>query len=86
MLTTVTRGGQTKVYAGVAFTKTGIMIGVDDYVAFLEGEYLHGYVDGGGAAVKFVVPPDDGVGDGVPGDVQPPGGGSWVCGGAGGRG
>ncbi len=37
------------------------MIGVDDYVAFVEGEYLHDYVDGGGAAVKFVVPPDDGV-------------------------
>ena len=35
------------------------MIPVDDYVAFLDRDYLHGYVDGGGAALKFVVPPDD---------------------------
>ncbi len=35
------------------------MIPVDEYVAFLDGEYLRGYVDGGGAAVKFVVPADD---------------------------
>ena len=36
------------------------MIPIDDYVAFLDRDYLHGYVDGGGAALKFVVPPDDG--------------------------
>lgn len=35
------------------------MIGVDDYVGFLEEEYLRGYVDRGGAAVKFAVGPDD---------------------------
>lgn len=35
------------------------MIPPGEYVSFLEGEYLRGYVDGGGAAVKFVVPPDD---------------------------
>ncbi len=36
------------------------MIAVDDYATFLETEYLHGYVDAGGAAVKFVVPATDG--------------------------
>lgn len=35
------------------------MIPVDEYVSFLERDYLRGYVDGGGAALKFVVPPDD---------------------------
>ncbi len=35
------------------------MIGVGDYTAFLDTEYLHGYVDSGGAAVKFVLPADD---------------------------
>jgi hypothetical protein len=35
-----------------------------EYVPFLEREYLRGYVDGGGAAVKFVVPPGD--------DLAPP--------------
>lgn len=35
------------------------MIAVDDYVAFLGTDYLHGYVDSGGAAVKFVVPASD---------------------------
>ena len=35
------------------------MIPIDEYVSFLGGEYLRGYVDEGGAAVKFVVPPDD---------------------------
>jgi hypothetical protein len=35
------------------------VIPVDDYVAFLEGDYLRGYVEDGGAALKFVVPPDD---------------------------
>ncbi len=35
------------------------MIPVDEYVSFLDAEYLHGYVEEGGAAVKFVVPPDD---------------------------
>lgn len=39
------------------------MIPLDDYVSFLDAEYLHGYVDGGGAAVKFVVPPDDSSAD-----------------------
>jgi hypothetical protein len=37
------------------------VISVGDYVAFLNGEYLHDYVDGGGAAVKFVVPSEDGA-------------------------
>ena len=35
------------------------MIPVEDYVSFLESDYLHGYVDGGGAALKFVVPSED---------------------------
>lgn len=35
------------------------MIGVEDYVSFLAGEYLGDYVARGGAAVKFVVPRDD---------------------------
>ncbi|MGH9056969.1 MAG: BREX system ATP-binding domain-containing protein [Acidimicrobiales bacterium] len=35
------------------------MIPAADYVDFLAGEYLHDYVEDGGAAVKFVVPPDD---------------------------
>ena len=39
------------------------MIPIDDYVAFLDSDYLHGYVDAGGAALKFVVPPDDGSAD-----------------------
>jgi hypothetical protein len=34
------------------------MIAVDDYVEFLDAEYLHGYVEHGGAAVKFVLPTD----------------------------
>ena len=37
------------------------MIGVDDYLSFLAGEYLADYVAHGGAAVKFVVPADDGA-------------------------
>lgn len=40
------------------------MIGVSDYVGFLDAEYLHGYVEDGGAAVKFVVGPDDATVDG----------------------
>ncbi len=39
------------------------MIGLDDYAAFLDGDYFHGYVDRGGAAVKFVVPPVDEAAD-----------------------
>jgi hypothetical protein len=35
------------------------LIAVEDYVSFVNDEYLHGYVDSGGAAVKFVVAPDD---------------------------
>ncbi len=35
------------------------MIPVDEYVMFLDSEYLGDYVSGGGTAVKFVVPPDD---------------------------
>jgi hypothetical protein len=35
------------------------MIGVEDYVSFLAGEYLADYVANGGAAVKFVVPGDE---------------------------
>ncbi|MDQ2729115.1 MAG: ATP-binding protein [Actinomycetota bacterium] len=34
------------------------MIEVSDYVGFLDREYLHGYVDAGGAAVKFAVSDD----------------------------
>jgi len=34
------------------------MISARDYLAFLDEEYLRGYVDGGGAAVKFAVAPD----------------------------
>jgi hypothetical protein len=34
------------------------VIGVDEYVSFLEDEYLRGYIGGGGTAVKFVVPSD----------------------------
>lgn len=36
------------------------MIGVDEYGRFLAAEYLDSYVANGGAAVKFVVAPDDG--------------------------
>lgn len=35
------------------------MIDVADYVRFVDTEYLHDYVEGGGAAVKFVVGQDD---------------------------
>lgn len=35
------------------------MIPLADYAAFLDDEYLRGYVDGGGAAVKFAVCTDD---------------------------
>lgn len=35
------------------------MIDIDAYAEFLDGEYLGPYVKGGGAAVKFVVAPDD---------------------------
>ena len=35
------------------------MIAAHDYATFLEREYLRGYVDDGGAAVKFVLPVDD---------------------------
>jgi P-loop Domain of unknown function (DUF2791) len=35
------------------------VIPVDDYVAFLDREYVRGYLDEGGAATKFVVPLDD---------------------------
>lgn len=35
------------------------MIPAEAFVSFLDGEYLRGYVDGGGAAVKFVVPDDE---------------------------
>jgi len=35
------------------------MIPAEDYVSFVEREYLRDYVNGGGAAVKFVVPDDD---------------------------
>ena len=35
------------------------MIAVDDYAEFLDAEYLRGYVDEGGAAVKFVLPAGD---------------------------
>ncbi len=37
------------------------MIPVRDYLEFLSKEYLGDYVAGGGAAVKFVVAPDDAV-------------------------
>ncbi|MGH9127622.1 MAG: BREX system ATP-binding domain-containing protein [Acidimicrobiales bacterium] len=37
------------------------MIALDDCLEVLECEYLRGFVDGGGAAVKFVVVPDEPV-------------------------
>lgn len=37
------------------------MIAAPDYARFLEDEYLRGYVDAGGAAVKFAVAPDEAV-------------------------
>jgi hypothetical protein len=39
------------------------VITVSDTVRFLDQEYLHGYIDQGGAAVKFAVAPDDRTGD-----------------------
>lgn len=39
------------------------MIPEADYVGFLEREYLRGYVEQGGAAVKFTVSPDDPTAD-----------------------
>jgi hypothetical protein len=35
------------------------MIPVDEYLRFVDAEYLHEYVEGGGGAVKFIVPPDE---------------------------
>ena len=35
------------------------MIAADRFVELLDHEYLRGFVDGGGAAVKFVVPTDE---------------------------
>lgn len=35
------------------------MILAEDYLGFLERDYLHGYLEEGGSALKFVVPPDD---------------------------
>ena len=37
------------------------MIAAGDYVGFLDDEYLRGYIDEGGAAVKFLVAPDPAV-------------------------
>lgn len=34
-------------------------IGVDDYLGFVEREYLSGYIAGGGASVKLLCPVDD---------------------------
>ncbi|MDQ6838882.1 MAG: ATP-binding protein [Actinomycetota bacterium] len=39
------------------------MITVGDYVGFVDREYLHGYVEAGGAAVKFAVGSDDATSD-----------------------
>ncbi len=39
------------------------MISVEDYVGFVEAEYLLGYLDAGGAAVKFAIGQDDDVAD-----------------------
>jgi hypothetical protein len=39
------------------------MIAIADYVGFLDQEYLRGYIDNGGAAVKFAVAPDDSAAD-----------------------
>jgi hypothetical protein len=44
------------------------MIDVDDYTRFLDAEYLRGYIDAGGAAVKFLVP-DDTSGRSLPGQL-----------------
>ncbi len=59
VLTTVTRGrtGEGLRRHRLQRRRLG-MIAVDDYVEFLDAEYLHGYVDQGGAAVKFVLPAD----------------------------
>ncbi|MFC8849511.1 MULTISPECIES: BREX system ATP-binding domain-containing protein [unclassified Micromonospora] len=38
-------------------------IGVDDYLQFVEREYLTGYIAGGGASVKLLCPADDTVRD-----------------------
>jgi hypothetical protein len=38
-------------------------IGVDDYLEFVEREYLAGYIAGGGASVKLLCPADDAVRD-----------------------
>ena len=46
------------------------MIAGSDYVAFLDREYLRGYVDEGGAAVKFAVAPDAGIADVFAGQVR----------------
>jgi hypothetical protein len=40
-------------------------IDVDDYLAFVEGEYLAGYIACGGASVKLLCPADDAVRDGL---------------------
>lgn len=45
------------------------MIPVDEYVTFLDAEYLHGYVDDGGAAVKFVVAASDDQADAFSADL-----------------
>ena len=52
------------------------MISTGDYVAFVEREYLHGYLEGGGAAVKFVVPPDDAAAVGFMEDFERAAGGA----------
>lgn len=39
------------------------MIAVGDYLRVLDAEYVRDYVRDGGAAVKFVVPPDDAAAD-----------------------
>ena len=41
------------------------MIPANEYLSFLDAEYLRGYVENGGAAVKFLVPADDSVADGI---------------------
>ena len=46
------------------------MIDVHEYAQFLDREYLNGYIDDGGAAVKFVVPSSDDVASSFSGQLR----------------
>ncbi|MGH9086976.1 MAG: BREX system ATP-binding domain-containing protein [Acidimicrobiales bacterium] len=55
------------------------MIAVDDYVSFLDREYLRGFVDEGGAAVKFAVGADDRVAEAFVEALAAAAGGAGYC-------